>query len=32
MMPELGQRLIHTEGVELIRQWIAALDERGVAR
>ena len=25
MMPELGKRLIHTEGVELIREWIAAL-------
>ncbi len=25
MMPELGKRLIHTEGVELIREWIAAM-------
>jgi hypothetical protein len=25
MMPELGKRLIHTEGVELVRQWIAAM-------
>lgn len=25
MMPELGRKLIHTEGVELIREWIAAL-------
>jgi uncharacterized repeat protein (TIGR03806 family) len=25
MMPELGKRLIHTEGVELIRQWIAEM-------
>ena len=23
MMPELGRSLVHTEGVELIRQWIA---------
>jgi uncharacterized repeat protein (TIGR03806 family) len=31
MMPELGKRLVHSEGVELIRQWIAempATDER----
>jgi uncharacterized repeat protein (TIGR03806 family) len=27
MMPELGKRLIHTEGVELVRQWIAAMPE-----
>jgi len=27
MMPELGKRLIHTEGVELIREWIAAMPE-----
>jgi uncharacterized repeat protein (TIGR03806 family) len=25
MMPELGKRLVHTEGVELIRQWIAEM-------
>ncbi|HUY32261.1 MAG TPA: SO2930 family diheme c-type cytochrome [Pirellulales bacterium] len=25
MMPELGKRLVHEEGVELIRQWIAAM-------
>jgi len=25
MMPELGRRLVHAEGVALIRQWIAAL-------
>jgi hypothetical protein len=25
-MPELGRELVHTEGVELIRQWIASLD------
>jgi uncharacterized repeat protein (TIGR03806 family) len=25
MMPELGKRLVHTEGVELVRQWIAAM-------
>ena len=23
MMPELGRGLVHTEGVDLIRQWIA---------
>ena len=27
MMPELGKRLIHTEGVELVREWIAAMPE-----
>ena len=26
MMPELGRTVIHREGVELIRQWIASLD------
>lgn len=26
MMPELGRRLIHDEGVELISDWIAAMD------
>jgi len=25
MMPELGKRLIHAEGAELVRQWIAAM-------
>ncbi len=25
MMPELGRRLVHEEGVELIRQWIAEM-------
>ena len=25
MMPELGKRLVHEEGVELIRQWIASM-------
>ncbi|HEY8513321.1 MAG TPA: SO2930 family diheme c-type cytochrome [Cyclobacteriaceae bacterium] len=25
-MPELGRELVHSEGVELIRQWIASLD------
>lgn len=25
MMPELGRSVVHTEGVELIRQWIAAM-------
>jgi uncharacterized repeat protein (TIGR03806 family) len=27
MMPELGKRLVHEEGVALIRQWIAAMPE-----
>jgi uncharacterized repeat protein (TIGR03806 family) len=27
MMPELGKRLIHDEGVELMREWIAAMSE-----
>lgn len=26
MMPELGRKLEHTEGVELIRSWIASMD------
>jgi uncharacterized repeat protein (TIGR03806 family) len=26
MMPELGKRLIHDEGVELVGEWIASLD------
>ena len=25
MMPELGKRLVHKEGVELVREWIASL-------
>jgi len=25
MMPELGKRLVHEEGVELVREWIAAM-------
>jgi len=25
MMPELGKRMIHEEGVELVREWIAAM-------
>jgi hypothetical protein len=25
MMPELGKRLVHDEGVALIREWIAAM-------
>jgi hypothetical protein len=25
MMPELGKRLVHEEGVALIREWIAAM-------
>lgn len=29
MMPELGKRMVHTEGVELVRQWIAAMPKQG---
>ena len=25
MMPELGKRLVHEEGVALVREWIAAM-------
>ena len=25
MMPELGKRLTHDDGVELVRQWIASM-------
>jgi uncharacterized repeat protein (TIGR03806 family) len=28
MMPELGKRLIHKEGLELVREWIAAMPEQ----
>jgi uncharacterized repeat protein (TIGR03806 family) len=28
MMPELGKRLVHEEGVALIREWIAAMPNR----
>jgi uncharacterized repeat protein (TIGR03806 family) len=27
MMPELGKRMIHREGAELVREWIAAMPE-----
>ena len=27
MMPELGKRMIHKEGVELVREWITAMPE-----
>jgi hypothetical protein len=27
MMPELGKRLVHEEGVALVRQWIAAMSD-----
>jgi uncharacterized repeat protein (TIGR03806 family) len=27
MMPEIGRKLVHAEGVALIREWIAAMDE-----
>jgi hypothetical protein len=27
MMPELARKLKHEEGVKLIREWIASLDE-----
>ena len=26
MMPELGRKLIHTEGVKLIREWIEGMN------
>ncbi len=29
MMPELGRTLVHEEGVRLIREWIASLDDEG---
>ncbi|MBX9791163.1 MAG: hypothetical protein K2Y37_19765 [Pirellulales bacterium] len=29
MMPELGKRLVHREGVELVREWIASLPPAG---
>ncbi len=28
MMPELGKRMVHKEGVELVREWIAAMPEQ----
>jgi uncharacterized repeat protein (TIGR03806 family) len=27
MMPELGKRLVHTEGVALVREWIASMPQ-----
>ena len=30
MMPELGKRLIHREGADLVRQWIAAMPPQEV--
>ena len=32
MMPELGKRLVHDEGVALIREWIAALPTETASR
>ena len=29
MMPELGKRLVHEEGLKLIRDWIAAMPDSG---
>jgi uncharacterized repeat protein (TIGR03806 family) len=29
MMPELGRRMVHAEGVELLREWIAAMADPG---
>lgn len=29
MMPELGRTIVHTEGVDLVRRWIAAMDTNG---
>jgi len=31
MMPELGRRIVHREGVELLREWIAAMPARPAA-
>ena len=31
MMPELGKRLVHEEGVALIREWIAAMPDKSHA-
>lgn len=28
MMPELGKRMIHTEGVDLVREWIASMPKQ----
>ena len=30
MMPELGKRLVHEEGLKLIREWIAAMPDADV--
>ena len=27
MMPELGRKLVHKEGVELVKQWIKEMEE-----
>ena len=32
MMPELGKRLVHEEGLALIREWIAAMADEGKPR
>lgn len=32
MMPELGRTLVHAEGVELVRAWIAQMDAEGRPR
>lgn len=32
MMPELGRTLVHTEGVEMVRAWIAQMDAEGRPR
>jgi len=29
MMPELGKRLVHQEGVQLVRRWISEMDANG---
>jgi uncharacterized repeat protein (TIGR03806 family) len=29
IMPELGRRMVHTEGVKLVREWIAAMPKPG---
>ena len=32
MMPELGKRLVHEEGVALVREWIAAMPDKSQSR
>jgi hypothetical protein len=32
MMPELGRKLVHAEGLDLIKKWIKDMPERTVAQ